>query len=223
MKKHILYMILLVALTLALGAGCRSQKPTKLTSIPGLTPIVQNPTPTNPTGPVNPTGPGPGTSVPGGPTGPTVIPTGPTNPTNPPVVVNPNPTPPGPNQEFANFNNTRPNYEFFRGQTVHFDYDSSALRPEDMVNIEFVARHLLSQPNHLLYVEGHCDERGTEQYNLSLGERRAQAVRDQLTAFGISSDRVQTISYGEKQPVVEGVDENSYQANRRGEFVLMTQ
>ncbi len=223
MKKHILNMILLVALTLVLGAGCRSQKPTKLTSIPGLTPIVQNPIPTNPTGPVNPTGPGPGSSVPGGPAGPTVIPTGPTNPTNPPVVVNPNPTPTGPNQEFANFNNTRPNYEFFRGQTVHFDYDSSALRPEDMVNIEFVARHLNSQPNHLLYVEGHCDERGTEQYNLSLGERRAQAVRDQLMAFGISSDRVQTISYGEKQPVVEGADETSYQANRRSEFVLMTQ
>ena len=161
--------------------------------------------------------------MPGGPTGPTVTPTGPTGPTQPPVVVNPNPPPTGPNQEFANFNNTRPNYEFFRGQTVHFDYDSSALRPGDMVNIEFVARHLLSQPNHLLYVEGHCDERGTEQYNLSLGERRAQAVRDQLMAYGITSDRVQTISYGEKQPVVEGADETSYQANRRGEFVLMTQ
>ena len=68
MKKHTLSMTVLVVLGLALGAGCRSQKPTKLTSIPGLTPIVKNPTPTNPTGPVNPTGPGPGTSVPGGPT-----------------------------------------------------------------------------------------------------------------------------------------------------------
>jgi len=220
MKKQIFSMTVLAAVGLALGTGCRSQNPTKLTSIPGLTPIVKNPIPTNPTGPVNPTGPGPGTSVPGG---PTVTPTGPTGPTQPPVVVNPNPQPTGPNQEFANFNNTRPNYEFFRGQTVHFDYDSSALRPGDMVNIEFVARHLLSQPKHLLYVEGHCDERGTEQYNLSLGERRAQAVRDQLMAYGITSDRVQTISYGEKQPVVEGADETSYQANRRGEFVLMTQ
>ena len=221
MKKYILGMTVLVGVGVVLGAGCRSQNPTKLTSIPGLTPIVNNPTPTSPVGPVNPAGPGPGTSLPGGPTGPTVTPTG---PANPPIVVNPSPNPPpGPNQEFANFNNTRPNYEFFRGQTVYFDYDSAALRPGDMVNIEFVARHLLSQPNHLLYVEGHCDERGTEQYNLSLGERRAQAVRDQLMAFGISSDRVQTISYGEKQPVVEGAGETSYQANRRGEFVLMTQ
>ena len=221
MRKNTLTIVALLALGLVLGVGCRSQKPTKLTSIPGLTPIVNNPTPTNPTGPVNPNGPGPGTTVPGGPTGPTVTPGGPTGPTQPPVVVNPNP--PGPNQEFANFNNTRPNYEFFRGQTVHFDYDSSAIRPDDMGNIEIVARHLLSQPNHLLYVEGHCDERGTEQYNLSLGERRAQTVRDQLITFGISSDRVQTISYGEKQPVVEGADEVSYQANRRGDFVLMTQ
>jgi peptidoglycan-associated lipoprotein len=222
MKRDKLTVAALLVMGLAMGAGCRSQKPTKLTSIPGLTPIVQNPTTTTPTGPVIPIGPGPGTSVPGG---PTVTPGGPTGPTQPPVVVNPGPfqPQPGPNQEFANFNNTRPNYEFFQANTIHFDYDSSAIRPSDMGNIEFVARHLISQPSHLLYVEGHCDERGTEQYNLSLGERRAQAVRDQLMAFGISADRVQTISYGEKQPVVEGGDETSYQANRRGEFVLMAQ
>ena len=218
MKKHILSMAVMVALGLALGSGCRSQKPTKLTSIPGLTPIVKNPTPTNPTGPVNPTGPGPGTSVPGG---PTVTPTGPTNPTQPPVVVNPNPPQPGPNQEFANFNNTRPNYEFFRGQTVHFDYDSSALRPGDMVNIEFVARHLLSQPNHLLYVEGHCDERGTEDYNVSLGERRALAVVDELLRLGISQERIRTTSYGEKIPMADGLTEQAFTQNRRGEFVLL--
>ena len=221
MKKHILSMTVLVVLGLALGAGCRSQKPTKLTSVPGLTPIVKNPTSTNPTGPVNPTGPGPGTSVPGGPTGPTVIPTGPpTNPTQPPVVVNPNPPQPGPNQEFANFNNTRPNYEFFRGHTVHFDYDSSAIRPGDMVNIEFVARHLLSQPNHLLYVEGHCDERGTEDYNLSLGERRAQAIAQALSELGVTANRLATKSMGEKVPMVQGSDNESFAANRRGEFVL---
>ncbi|MBR89973.1 MAG: hypothetical protein CMO66_01690 [Verrucomicrobiales bacterium] len=224
MTKNKLAVTALFALGLALGLGCKSQRPGKLTTIPGLKTIVQNPNPGVPSGPSNPQGPPPGTSVPGGPTGPIVTPGVPGgNP--PPVVVNPvQPpiVPSGPNQEFANFANTQPNYDFFSAHTVHFDYDSASVRPGDRGKVEAVARHMLSNPNHLLYIEGHCDERGTEQYNLSLGERRAQAVRSVLAEFGIHGERIQTISYGEKQPVVEGTDENSYQANRRGEFVLMT-
>ena len=115
-------------------------------------------------------------------------------------------------------------FEYFV-KPVFFDYDSSELSDGAILTLEGNL-HWLIRPENLkirFLVEGHCDERGTEQYNLSLGERRAQAIRDQLITFGISSDRVQTISYGEKQPVVEGADEVSYQANRRGDFVLMTQ
>ena len=83
-----------------------------------------------------------------------------------------------------------------------------------------VARYMKAQPDFYLLVEGHCDERGTEQYNLTLGQRRAQAVRDTLMQFGINPERVQTISFGEKVPVIESDDEVSYRENRRGEFVV---
>jgi peptidoglycan-associated lipoprotein len=70
-------------------------------------------------------------------------------------------------------------------------------------------------------VEGHCDERGTEEYNRALGERRALAVRDYLMNLGIDGDRIFTISYGEDLPAADGHDENAYRLNRRAEFVLL--
>jgi peptidoglycan-associated lipoprotein len=72
----------------------------------------------------------------------------------------------------------------------------------------------------LLEVEGHCDERGTEDYNLSLGERRAQAIAQALSELGVTFNRLATKSMGEKMPVVQGSDKESFAANRRGEFVL---
>jgi len=105
--------------------------------------------------------------------------------------------------------------------TVHFDYDSSALRPSDMVKVQNVANYLATQPTHLIVVEGHCDERGTEQYNLSLGERRALTIRDELLRLGVTAGQVRWISYGEEQPVVAGSDDKSYSENRRGEFVVV--
>ena len=105
-------------------------------------------------------------------------------------------------------------------QAVHFDYDSVAMRPADNDKVALVARYMQAQPAFYLLVEGHCDERGTEQYNLTLGQRRAQAVRDTLMQFGINPERVQTISFGEKVPVIESDDEVSYRENRRGEFVV---
>ena len=86
--------------------------------------------------------------------------------------------------------------------------------------VALVARYLQAQTGFYLLIEGHCDERGTEQYNLSLGQRRAQSVRDTLMKFGINPERVQTISFGEKVPVIESNDKVSYQENRRGEFVV---
>ena len=106
-------------------------------------------------------------------------------------------------------------------QKIHFAYDSAELRPEDLPNITKVAEYLIQNPNHLLEVEGHCDERGTEDYNLSLGERRALAVVDELSRMNVGAGRLRTLSQGEKVPMVLGLDEQSFAENRRGEFVLL--
>ncbi len=105
-------------------------------------------------------------------------------------------------------------------QKIHFTYDSAELRPEDLPHITKVAEYLDQNPQHLLEVEGHCDERGTEDYNLSLGERRAQAIAQALSELGVTANRLATKSMGEKIPMVQGSDNESFAANRRGEFVL---
>ena len=105
-------------------------------------------------------------------------------------------------------------------QKIHFAYDSAELRPVDLSQISKVAEYLIQNPQHLLEVEGHCDERGTEDYNLSLGERRAQAIAQALSELGVTANRLATKSMGEKVPMVQGSDNESFAANRRGEFVL---
>lgn len=104
--------------------------------------------------------------------------------------------------------------------SVHFDYDSAELRPGDMGLITQVAEHLMQNPAHMLLVEGHCDERGTEEYNLSLGERRALSVAEELAKLGVTVSRLGTQSFGEKVPVSESNSNESLAKNRRGEFVL---
>jgi peptidoglycan-associated lipoprotein len=116
----------------------------------------------------------------------------------------------------------KPDPEFFRANTVYFDFDRSTVKESERGKIEAVARHLASNPTHAMRVAGHCDERGTEGYNLALGERRALAVREYLVKLGVSPDRVDTISYGESSPVATGHNEASWKQNRRGEFILLT-
>ena len=111
--------------------------------------------------------------------------------------------------------------DMFLAQMVQFDYDSTAVRPSDLPKVELVAQHLIQNPTHKLLIEGHCDERGTEDYNVSLGERRALAVLDELLRLGISQDRLRTTSYGEKVPLMDGLTEVAFTQNRRGEFVLL--
>jgi peptidoglycan-associated lipoprotein len=109
----------------------------------------------------------------------------------------------------------------FKANTVYFDFDRSTIKSSERSKIEAVANHLKSQPTHKLKVEGHCDERGTEGYNISLGERRALAVRTYLVNLGIAADRVYTISFGEARPAMEGHTESAWSKNRRGEFILL--
>ena len=112
--------------------------------------------------------------------------------------------------------------EQFKAQTVYFDFDSAVVKSGEKSKIETVVSYLKANPSHAVKIEGNCDERGTEEYNRSLGERRALAVREELIAAGIAPDRVDTISYGEDKPAVPGHDEAAYKKNRRDEFVLLT-
>jgi len=113
-------------------------------------------------------------------------------------------------------------HEIFKSDTVHFDYDSSVVKDAEKSKVRAVADYLKANGMTAVEVEGHCDERGTEEYNRSLGERRALALREQLVSMGVEPGRVDTISYGKDRPADSGHDENAWKQNRRGEFALET-
>ena len=103
---------------------------------------------------------------------------------------------------------------------VYFAFDSYALAPQELAKIDQVARHLQSNSSHVLVIEGHCDIRGSNEYNLALGENRALAVRTHLVNLGIGAERIQSRSYGSEKPAVAGSGEAVWRLNRRGEFAL---
>jgi len=105
-------------------------------------------------------------------------------------------------------------------QPVYFALDSYALPPHEIAKVDAIGGHLLNNANHVLIIEGHCDERGSNEYNLALGENRALAVRAYLVNMGIGADRIQTVSFGEEKPAVMGTGEGVWSLNRRGEFAL---
>jgi peptidoglycan-associated lipoprotein len=106
------------------------------------------------------------------------------------------------------------------GDRVFFDFDMYDIRADAQDTLQKQAAWLQQYPNFTIMIEGHCDERGTREYNLALGERRANAVRNYLVALGIDGNRIQTISYGKERPAVEGTDETAFAQNRRGVTVL---
>ncbi len=103
-------------------------------------------------------------------------------------------------------------------ETVYFDYDSSSLRPDAIATLQKNAEKIKQVPGVIIQLAGHCDERGTQEYNLALGERRALAVRDYLIKLGIPGERLVTISYGEEFPADPGHNESAWAKNRRVEF-----
>lgn len=103
--------------------------------------------------------------------------------------------------------------------TVYFAYDQSRIGATECVKLEQAADYLLKHNDISLIIEGHCDERGSIEYNRALGERRALAVRDYLSKLGIGEPRMQTISYGEERPAVQGTTESAYSKNRRAELI----
>jgi peptidoglycan-associated lipoprotein len=214
------------------GAGCKT-RPKNITAIPGSegrggttteltpgTPIVTNP---NQGGvPFNPN-PNPGrgnTFQPNnGNTGPVDL--------NPPV--NPNGgqgNPAAPTQGELPTGNLRDgmveNREILHGDIIYFDFDKSAVKKgPELAKAVAVAEYLKAHPEAKLEIEGHCDERGTEGYNLALGERRALSIREVLLNNGVPAEKVTTVSYGEARPADPGHDDAAFAKNRRGEFVLL--
>lgn len=104
---------------------------------------------------------------------------------------------------------------------VHFDYDKYFIRDDAKPVLEANAQWLNKFKTVGILIEGHCDERGTEEYNLALGEKRAKSTLDYLVSLGISSNRIKTISYGKSQPIDPGHNEISWQKNRRAKFTII--
>jgi len=102
---------------------------------------------------------------------------------------------------------------------IHFDYDKYNLTDEAADAMAVNAEYLMDHPDAKVLIEGHCDERGTEEYNLALGEKRALTARDFLVRFGIDRSRISIISYGEERPLDPAPNETAWSLNRRAHFV----
>jgi peptidoglycan-associated lipoprotein len=107
-------------------------------------------------------------------------------------------------------------------ETVYFDFDKSAIKASEESKLGDVASYLKSNAGKAVRVEGNCDERGTEEYNRSLGERRALAAREYLVGLGIEAGRVDIVTYGEDKPAVPGHGEEAWSKNRRDDFVVLS-
>jgi peptidoglycan-associated lipoprotein len=103
---------------------------------------------------------------------------------------------------------------------VHFDYDQSDVRPDARAALDAKIPILQANPNVAIRIAGHTDERGSDEYNLALGQRRAAAAKRYLVERGIAESRIETISYGEERPVAQGSDEDAWAQNRRAEFEI---
>ena len=194
MKMMKLFYPLAFALAVSLTTGCHNHKVTKLTPLPG--------SPRNVIGSGgDPTTLSPGTSL---------------NP-DPGVRVG---VGAGPLPDIDP-NAVNEDHIALAAYTIHFAYDSAAIKKSEQSNLQSVAQALSANPKVKLKIEGNCDERGTQEYNRSLGERRALAAREALAKLGIDPMRIVTISYGKDKPVDPANNEAAWAKNRRDDFVLL--
>jgi len=202
----------LAAAALLMGAGCKT-KPKNLTAFPAsdarggaaelgsARPIGVGP------GVGTGTGFGPGAGLgPGATAGPQDLPP----PTEPKDNV------PLPDEPFSGPEDR----ETLKANIVYFDFDKSTVKKSEAAKIAAVAEYMKAHPGAKLQVEGHCDERGTEGYNLALGERRALAIRESLIGLGVPAANMTTVTLGESRPADPGHDDGAWAKNRRAEFVL---
>ena len=110
----------------------------------------------------------------------------------------------------------------FASEDIHFNFDSTAILDSAQAILQEKAQYLNDNPDADAVIEGHCDERGTDAYNLALGERRADAVKDYLVNLGVDSERLSTISYGEERPIDPGKNEAAWAKNRRAHLYIDT-
>jgi len=139
----------------------------------------------------------------------------PVTPPAPPPVAAPAPPPPAPRpappKEYRADDALKP---------IHFAFDSATLRPADTKILEASAAWLAKNGDYLVLIEGHCDERGTDEYNLALGDRRARSAMNYLVANGVKSDRITIVSFGEQKPLCTDKNEACYSKNRRDMFLI---
>jgi peptidoglycan-associated lipoprotein len=109
----------------------------------------------------------------------------------------------------------------FEGESIYFDFDKSFIKTEYRPVLEGKGDFLKDSPYTHIRIEGNCDERGTNEYNLALGERRANSAKNFLVSLGVSPDRIETISYGEERPLFLGHNEQAWSQNRRDDFVII--
>jgi peptidoglycan-associated lipoprotein len=152
----------------------------------------------------------------------------PAAPPPPPVAAAPPPPPPAPEPRAPEppVETARPAPKEFgpvpEMRTVHFDFDKADIKPSEAAILDQDADWL--KGNELLVlIEGHADERGTNEYNLALGERRAKAAREYLVSRGVAAERITTVSYGEERPVCTEKNESCWKRNRRDEFLVKPQ
>ena len=194
MKVSKLTYLLVIALALTLAStGCR-KRPTNITNIPG------------------------GASLPKG--------QGPAGIDNAGRTAIPDPGPvgrpgDGGGLQSDKWSNATEDRASLAAHTVYFDFDSSVVKSSEKSNVEAAVAYLKANPTLGLRIEGNCDERGTEEYNRALGERRALAVRELIVASGVEADRVVTVSFGKDKPAVSGHDEAAWAKNRRDVFVVL--
>ena len=134
----------------------------------------------------------------------------PAAPAPPPVAAAPTPRPAPPKEYMAN-DALKP---------IHFAFDKADIRPADAKILDASAKWLSSNTNQILLIEGHCDERGTDAYNLALGDRRAKAAMNYLVAQGVASDRITIVSFGEERPLCREKNEACWSQNRRAMFLV---
>ena len=188
---------LLITMSLSLLIGACARRPN--------IPVVAAPAPTTAPAPAAPAPPPPAPA----PAAPAPAPAPPPAPAPAPTAA-PAPPPPAP-KEFRPNDNVKP---------IYFDFDKSVIRPGDAKVLDASAAWLKQNSNQLLLIEGHCDERGTNEYNIALGERRARSTQAYLVAQGIAAGRISIISYGEERPLCTERTEGCWSKNRRAHVVV---
>jgi peptidoglycan-associated lipoprotein len=193
MKNLNLFGVFILGGALVVGSSGCHHHPSSITAIPGSQPP-----------PGETSGPSPGGQLP------------PENPT----ISAPGGIPISLNDIFNHpYNEDR---EKFKADAVYFDFDRATIKASEESKLQDVANYFKNNSTDALIVEGNCDERGTEKYNLSLGERRALAVREYLANLNMDPQRIKTVTYGASKPVDPGHNESAWKKNRRGDIILVT-